>query len=82
MLQKIIQVGNSYAIIIPRSVMEEVGITVGNKMKLITSKKPAKIEIIPVKEKSTTDIIDQEVYHVAKNLLKRYLPAFKELANK
>ena len=33
-------------------------------------------------EEIAEDVIDPEVYRVAKQLLRRYLPAFKELAKK
>ena len=82
MFQKIIQVGNSGAVVLPKSVMEEMGITVGNKIKLTTSKKSVKIEIVSIRKKVDPEIIDREVYQVAKNLLRRYLPAFKALAKK
>lgn len=81
MQQKIIQVGNSKAITIPQEFMD---ILKSVPLVVDVEQVPQKRQLIvnfseSVKEE---DIVDKEVYKVAKNLLKRYLPAFKELAKK
>jgi len=71
MTQKIIQVGNSAALLIPKSVLEEKGLKIGSMVDY-TIEKPQK--------KTRPSVIDKEVYAVGNDLLKRYLPAFKKLA--
>lgn len=82
MLQKIIQVGNSYAVIIPKSIIDAYGVAKEKFVHLYEEPKNKRVVISFLSEDSTDEIIDPEVYKVAKNLLKRYLPAFKELARK
>ncbi len=71
MKQKIIQVGNSAALLIPKSVLEEKGLKIGSMVDY-TIEKPLK--------KTQSSVINKEVYAVGSDLLKRYLPAFKRLA--
>ncbi|MBI2018879.1 hypothetical protein HYS96_04210 [Candidatus Daviesbacteria bacterium] len=82
MLQKIIQVGNSYAVTIPKSIIEAYGVAKEKFVNLYEEPKKKRVVISFVTEDSTDEIVDTEVYMVAKKLLKRYLPAFKELAKK
>lgn len=71
MTQKIIRVGNSAAILIPKSLLEEKGLKIGSVVS-VSIEKPHK--------KTPSTIIDKEVYEVGNDLLNRYLPAFKKLA--
>lgn len=82
MLQKIIQVGNSYAVTIPKSIIDAYGAAKEKFVNLYEEPKKRRVVISFVTEDSTDEIVDPKVYKVAKNLLKRYLPAFKELARK
>lgn len=69
MKQKLTRVGNSAAIIVPKSVLEENGLKIGSIVEY-TIEKPRK----------QTSVIDKEVYAVGNDLLARYLPAFIKLA--
>ena len=71
MLQKIIKVGNSAAVLIPKSVLTTENLKIGDTID-ITINTPRK--------KTAKTVVDKEVYAVATDLLKRYLPAFKKLA--
>lgn len=82
MLQKIIKVGNSYAVTIPKSIIDAYGAAKEKFVNLYEEPKKKRIVISFVTEDATDEIVDPKVYKVAKNLLKRYLPAFKELARK
>lgn len=83
MLQKIIQVGNSLAITIPKSFITAINFPKDGVVKVNPDYKKGEIVIEFVTEKQTAEeIIDKEVYEVGKQLLKRYLPAFQELAKK
>lgn len=71
MLQKIIKVGNSAAVIIPKSALTAGNYKIGSTIN---------ISIEAPRKKQVKSVIDKEVYAVANDLLKRYLPAFKALA--
>ena len=81
MLQKIIQVGNSAAVTIPRGFLREINGRIGSQVNVqadITKRQLILSWPKPKKER----IIDEEVYRVAKRLLKRYRPVFEALAKK
>ena len=81
MIQKIIRVGNSAAVTLPKSVLEESGVKIGTKVNVSYKADLGNFVVeIPKKYKPIHAIIDKEVYAVANDLLKRYLPAFKKLA--
>lgn len=82
MLQKIIQVGNSLAITIPKSVIDSLGVTKRNFVQVLEEPQNKRLVISFTPEDKVAGIVDPEVYLVAKKLLKRYLPAFKALAKK
>lgn len=81
MAQKVVRAGNSAAAIIPKSVLEESRLTIGSAIHVAYKADFDTIVIeIPRKHTPTRAVIDQEVYAVGRDLLKRYLPAFKKLA--
>lgn len=82
MLQKIIQVGNSLAVTIPKSIVDAVGVTKKNFVQVLEEPKNKRLIISFAQEDQVSEVIDPKVYQVAKKLLKKYLPAFKELAKK
>lgn len=75
MIQQTIQIGNSIGVIIPKNVLEEKKIRVGDKIQ---------VDVKPIKKIAggVDAVIDPEIYAVAKSLLKRYGKAFAELAKK
>lgn len=81
-LQKIIKVGNSAAVTINKDTLEELGFCVGDFVEVTSYPKAKKLAVETIKTKSKVkEIIDPKVYKTAANLLKRYLPAFRKLAN-
>lgn len=81
MIQKIIRVGNSAAVTLPKSILEESGVKIGAKVNVSYKADMGHVVLkLPRKRTSTQVVIDKEVYAVANDLLKRYLPAFKKLA--
>jgi antitoxin component of MazEF toxin-antitoxin module len=81
MAQKITKVGNSAAVIIPKTVLEQSGLKIGSSVSIAYKADLDNIVIeIPRKRTRTSAIIDKEIYTVGNDLLKRYLPAFKTLA--
>lgn len=67
MIQKIIRVGNSVAVTIPKKVLEEKGIKVGD---------PVNFSVDPVFK------ADREIHDLTQKLIKQYRPALEELASK
>lgn len=83
MIQKIIQVGNSYAVTIPKGFVDSLRLSVDAFVKVHQEEKKGRITLDFIKDKQVVDdVVDPEVYKVAKSLLRRYLPAFKKLAKK
>lgn len=82
MVQKVIQVGNSLAITIPKKIIESLGLDKKDYVDVYEEPEKKRIVIETSQREMADDVIDKEVYKAAKSLLKRYLPAFKELAKK
>lgn len=83
MLQKIIKVGNSYAVTIPKDFVKSRGVNDAQTVSLKINEETDEVVLkFGIDQESVKEVVDPEVYKVAKQLLKRYLPAFKELATK
>lgn len=82
MIQKIIQVGNSYAVTIPKKIVESLKLDKKGYVDVYEDLQKKRIIVEFAKREVIDEVVDKEVYKVAKNLLLRYLPAFKELAKK
>lgn len=67
MIQKVIRVGNSVAVTIPKKVLEEKSIKVGDNVN---------ISIDPV------FVADQDIHDLTQKLIKQYNSALKQLASK
>ncbi len=67
MIQKIIRVGNSFAVTIPKKVLEEKRIKIGDNVN---------ISIDPV------FTADKDIHQLTQKLVKQYHAALKELADK
>lgn len=79
-MQKLITVGNSKALTISKDILNQVGNVDVAKVQFDPTKKRLTIDFNP--QEVVDEVIDKEVYDVAKDLLKRYGKAFAELANK
>lgn len=82
MIQKMLKVGNSTAITIPKKFLEAIQASENDEVKIVQDTKKKRLIVDFSPQELTEEVIDKEVYTVAKQLLKRYLPAFKELAKK
>ena len=67
MIQKIIRVGNSVAVVIPKKVLEEKRIKVGDSVN---------VSVNPI------FTVDREIHDLTQKLIKQYRPALEELASK
>lgn len=84
MLQKVIQAGNSAAVIIPKSVLEEMGLIVGDRIEVRTTRKPLKVEILPKKKAilSKSSGITKSFARSVDQFIQKYRPALEELAKR
>jgi antitoxin component of MazEF toxin-antitoxin module len=82
-LQKMIRVGNSWAITIPKSFLDQTK-TEGDQLIGMAQDPEKKKILLDFAQEDTLieETVDKEVYAIGKKLLKHYLPAFKELAKK
>ena len=67
MRQKIIRVGNSAAVTIPKKILEEKGLKIGQE---------AEIDIRPSFE------ADKDIHELTQKIIQNYRPALEELARK
>lgn len=83
MIQKIIKVGNSIAVTLPKAIVEETGFTAGDQVEITTSKKPFGVLLQPhkkiLREKSG---ITPEFVRSVDEFIETYRPALEELAHR
>lgn len=81
MEQKIIQVGNSAAVVIPKQLLTEAGLDVGNKV--VVEKDPNGLTIAISRKGATfASSITPEFIAIIERINKKYGPALKKLAHK
>ena len=77
MTQKVIKVGDSAAVIIPKKSLKELGLHFGDNVSVEVDKKHRRVSIEPaIKE------IDKEILRWTKKFIERYRPALEALAKK
>lgn len=76
MIQKILKVGTSAAVTIPRGSLEELGLQIGDSIKVVTNKAHRRVIIEPVTS------VDHELVKWADKFIERYRPALEALAKK
>ena len=76
MSQKILKVGTSAAVTIPKEALETLGLKIGDRIKLEINKRTRGISIEPVVK------ADAEFFNWTKKFIERYRPALEALAKK
>ena len=76
MAQKIIKIGSSIGITIPRKSADELGLVVGDSVEFSVNKENKSILIEP------SVLVDTETIGWARTFIERYRPALKALAKK
>ncbi len=77
MTQKVLRVGSSAAVTIPKKSLEELGLKPGDEVIVELDRKSRRVSIKPlVKE------VDRELLDWTKKFIKRYRPALEALARK
>lgn len=84
MLQKVIKVGNSAAVTIPKIILQETGLEIGDSVEVAGIKKPIKVEIIPRKTKVLRrgSGITKSFTRSVDEFIKTYRPVLEELAKR
>lgn len=83
MLQKVIRVGNSSAVTIPKELLEKLGLMVGDRIEMTATLKDLKIKAVPRKKilrKSSG--INISFARSVDEFIKTYRPALEELAKR
>ena len=81
MLQKVIKVGNSAAVTIPKDFMQEAGINIGDNILMKTDVDNISFTMKPKKPKRAMPI-SKEFVSWTKKYIKKYRPMLEELAKK
>ena len=77
MTQKVLKVGDSAAVIIPKKSLKELGLRPGDEVSVQIDKKQRKVLIEPLMKK-----VDSELLDWTRKFIERYRPALEALANK
>ena len=76
--QKLLRVGSSAAVTIPKKSLKELGLKIGDEVQVSVHPKERKVTILPARRID----IDKEILEWTRRFIKRYRPALKALANK
>lgn len=82
MQQKIIQIGNSSGIILPKELMSDLGIQAGSVVELEKDATGKGFHVSKKGIKATSSSITPHFLHILDKVNKQYSYALKELANK
>ncbi|MDO8565011.1 MAG: AbrB/MazE/SpoVT family DNA-binding domain-containing protein [bacterium] len=77
MTQKVIKVGDSLAVVIPKRSLKDLGIRPGDRVNVEVDKKLQKVSFSPV-----TKEVDKELLNWTRKFIERYRPALEALADK
>ena len=77
MTQKVLKVGDSAAVIIPKESLKELGLRFGDKVSVQIDRKQRKVLIEPLMKK-----VDKKLLDWTRKFIERYRPALEALAKK
>lgn len=81
MTQKVLKVGSSAAVTIPKKSLKGLGLKIGDLVRVEVNQKRRTVSIIPAVP-AVTKIVDAELVRWTKSFIKRYRPALEALAKK
>ena len=79
MTQKVLKVGTSAAVTIPKKAMETLGLKIGDRVKVDVNEKTGSLSIQRTKELSSDDL---RIARLTANFITRYRYDLEKLANK
>ena len=79
MTQKVLKVGTSAAVTIPKKSLEELGLKAGDKVDVEVNKKERRVSIRPARKLSKTD---EKIAKLTLNFIERYRRDLEALARK
>lgn len=82
MLQKVLKVGSSAAVVIPKKSLKELGIAVGDMVNVSINERTKKISVQAHLVSATPSAVDSELMAWTKKFIDRYRPALEALAKK
>lgn len=82
MQQKIIQIGNSTGIIIPKSLLDQVGLQAGNEVEIQEDKNNKSLILVKKGTQIKSSSINTHFLNILEKVNKNYSSALKELAEK
>jgi len=77
MLQKVLKVGSSAAVTIPKKSLGELNLKIGDKINITVDRKRRVVLIEPINK-----VVDKELLNWTKKFIKTYKPALDALAKK
>ena len=77
MTQKVLRIGSSVAVVIPKKSLKELGLKAGDEVVVEVDRKNRKVLIEPVIKE-----VDKEVLQWSRKFIERYRPALEALAKK
>ena len=82
MTQKIIQIGNSTGIIIPKALLDKLGLKHGSEVKVESNKETQSLTIQNVNNTSKDSTINKHFLKILDKVNKQYSHALRQLAQK
>lgn len=82
MLQKVIKVGNSAAVTIPKDFLDQTGIKPGDKVMVDADRVSESMSVYKAGSKNNKSSITPEFLDTVKKINQRYGPALRKLAEK
>ena len=77
MIQKVLRVGSSAAVTIPKKSLKELGLKIGDSVSLEVDVRKQKVVI-----EAAAEVVDKEMVAWARKFIAKYRPALEALANK
>ena len=81
MAQKVIQIGSSIGVTIPKDMAEQMKIHVGDAVEVNVNKAEGSLSVVPSAQKRKASV-DRELVNWIEDAIERYRPALEALADK
>ena len=82
MKRKISRIGHSQGVLLPKEVLEPLGLNVGEELEVEVDRKGRKIVLKPAERRADLKGVDLEFASQVKEFIEKYRPALEALARK